>query len=82
MTRDPRIDPKVGDVLERSRNCIDCTRTYRRTVVQLPKAHQAGTGVNVQWVVYKVKNGVHSAVLLQGWRIWARDARIIAKVPA
>ncbi len=78
MSRDPRIDPQVGDILERSRKCIDCTRTYRRTVVQLPKPHKSGTGVNVQWVVYKVKTGSHAAVPLQGWRTWAKDARLIA----
>ena len=83
--RDPRIDPQDGDVLVQTRRCIDSVRTFRRTVLHAFSASArlseiVKTVPNCPyWVVYSVKDGACSAVLLDQWRKWARGAKVERK---
>lgn len=76
MMRDPRVEPRPGDVLQRTRKCIDCTRVFRREVIQRTSPNPS-TGH--EWVVCRNKSG-HNAYMLGIWRQWAKYAEVIHAV--
>lgn len=62
MTRDPRIDPAVGDVLRKG--------AATRTVVKSPPVGRIGT------VYYTNQRGTACSCWITTWRIWSKGAEV------
>jgi hypothetical protein len=71
--RDPKLDPQPGDIFERVRKCNDCTRRYRREVIQRTGPH---TGTGHEWVVCRNGSG-HNAYMLGAFLRWVEHAEVI-----
>ena len=70
--RDPRLDPRPGDVLEKRFLTAKQWRIYRREVVSV----EVGS-FNGPVVLYcSVGNGQHNRVFLSTWNCWAADAKV------
>lgn len=78
--RDPRVHPAPGDVLQKSRTCIDCTRREVRVVTSVVPNGTAGRE-HLGLVHYR--NRPHnrrtyaSIRLLDEWRKWAAGAEVV-----
>ena len=65
--RDPRTDPKAGDVL---------STPYRRRVVY--EILRSPHGVFVHW---ECSNGAREYCSLTSWQAWARTAKVLETAP-
>lgn len=70
--RDPRVDPRAGDVVERHTPTGQATK---RRVVEL---HGSGTSLYVSWIAGDFA-GPDVALTMRGWRRWARGATVIKR---
>ncbi len=74
MTRDPRVDPQVGDVLRKDGRS--------RTVTEV---REWEPGIYVRWrgpskVNWRPMTG--NVLILKSWREWAAKAEVVAAQPA
>lgn len=63
MKRDPRVDPKLGDVLQ--------TEKFRRTVERIADGYiyYRRRGIDL--------TGYHNRTKIGGWMRWAKNAEVI-----
>ena len=70
MSRDPRIDPMPGDVLQRGKQ-------VRRVYAIAPFFRPNVPGVH--YINKSSKKGIVSWVLFDLWRTWAKKAKVVCK---
>lgn len=69
--RDPRVDPKPGDVLHKMTDPVMLLITERQ-VLPVPG------GLSHEWVYYRVNDGrATRSTSLNKWRKWAKSAEVI-----